>query len=56
MTARLVLMFCFGGAHCHVSRPRWFPTLRACERALLGMTAHAARVVGGCVVAQCVVR
>lgn len=56
MTARLVLMLCFGGAHCHVSRPRWFPTLRACELALPSMTAHAARVVRGRVVAQCVVR
>lgn len=56
MTARLVFMFCFGTAHCHVSRPVWFPTLAACERAMGTFTAHAAQVVRGRVVVQCVVR
>lgn len=33
MTARLVFMFCFGTAHCHISRPVWFPTLAECRSA-----------------------
>ena len=55
MTARLLLMFCFGTAHCHVSRPVWFPTLAACERAMPRFTAHAEKVTLGRMIAQCVV-
>lgn len=53
--ARLLLMFCFGTAHCAISRPVWFPTLLACERAIPRFTAHARKVVAGRVVAECVV-
>lgn len=54
MTVRLMLMLCFGTAHCSVSRPIRFHTIAACERHLYMMTAHATKVVRGRIVAQCV--
>ena len=37
----LTLVFCFGGPHCHYSRPVKFPTFAACAKAAVASVAHA---------------